>query len=407
MAPKSLSRLSRQSLISVALNWLDNPVLFQQPYLASNRGAFEAADEDYLYTPAEDVESLREIYRSLQKDVKTGSKREIIDRIIEGDWRRGLSLHQWALIDLKHLEDHDTALRWTALRLAPLKDQEDADDGPPKKKRRLDPEPSFPRVEPATFLESLKREISPLVKAHYYLHRLPAPQNLTVLRLYITNQPHTKTQTLMKSSQPDAVRTIYLALPDSCPYVYVAVSGTGASRSKAASSVKLDMAAMKRTILEAIPKAMSRPQERYALENTDVTVRSLRALCNLKGNSGRGDAGGIFNAFAEDVVDNSPLDVLDAREKQQEANINPRFGPQENHTAVDRMHVKFKDLRNPGAMSSTKLLPSPSAVPVNLTFTGSDIFAGLRKLVELGDFVDRDQMPGWMTGESGVTSLTL
>jgi central kinetochore subunit Mis15/CHL4 len=39
---------------------------------------------------------------------------------------------------------------------------------------------------------------------------------------------------------------------------------------------------------------------------------------------------------------------------------------------------------------------------VKLTFHGSHVFAGIRQLVENG-IIDGERMPGWMTGEEGVT----
>ena len=39
---------------------------------------------------------------------------------------------------------------------------------------------------------------------------------------------------------------------------------------------------------------------------------------------------------------------------------------------------------------------------MKLTFQGTHVFAGLRKLAELG-IVDAARMPSWMTGEMGVS----
>jgi central kinetochore subunit Mis15/CHL4 len=39
---------------------------------------------------------------------------------------------------------------------------------------------------------------------------------------------------------------------------------------------------------------------------------------------------------------------------------------------------------------------------VRVAFTGTHVFAGIRQLVEEG-IVDGERMPGWMTGEAGVT----
>ena len=46
--------------------------------------------------------------------------------------------------------------------------------------------------------------------------------------------------------------------------------------------------------------------------------------------------------------------------------------------------------------------PMTWAPHVKMTFCGTDIFAGLRKLVESG-VVNGEKMPGWMTGESTVS----
>ena len=39
---------------------------------------------------------------------------------------------------------------------------------------------------------------------------------------------------------------------------------------------------------------------------------------------------------------------------------------------------------------------------IKLTFRGTHVFAGIRQLVEAGA-IDGERMPGWMTGEEGVT----
>ena len=81
MIPKTLSRLSRSSLVDLATKWLSNPRLFRVPYLTCNRDALEAEEEDYLYEPADDVASLRQIYDELRQDENV-SKREIVERTV-------------------------------------------------------------------------------------------------------------------------------------------------------------------------------------------------------------------------------------------------------------------------------------------------------------------------------------
>jgi len=437
MAPvlvKSLNRLSRNSIIDLALSWLNHQSSCQ-PYLASNRSQVECDEEDYLYLPAENVAALRETYHLLrQQDEKELSKRDIIDRIVEGDWRRGLSLQQLAMIDFAYLEEHDGALKWSALRLVPLSADNDMDGHdcsssalPARKKRRLNHSvaPEYPHSTAASFVAALKAEISPLVKAHYHIHRLPPPFDLSIVRLYIT--PHTAFAPC-RSSVPryarqatDAGRVMYIALPDSCPYIYISLSGslgttTPLSRARGAKdriTAKVDMAAMKKIVLEAIPKALSRPHERWALETTKLTTRSLKTMTTLRGNQKPGTGGGPYGVFVQvdEGPDTSPVDVQPHEARQTdgiEEMVTKRFGtmatPQ--YAPLDRVHVRLEDL--PRTESESRVRRAEDAAPVGLTFRGVDVFMGLRQLAGLGsDFVDMKKMPAWMSGELGMSSLTV
>jgi hypothetical protein len=43
-----------------------------------------------------------------------------------------------------------------------------------------------------------------------------------------------------------------------------------------------------------------------------------------------------------------------------------------------------------------------------MTFTGTDVFRGVKQLAELGpNYVDLDKLPAWMTGELGLSSMTV
>ena len=509
---KSLSRLSRNSLIDLALNWLqDGSQAACGPYLASNRNIEEEAEEDYLYTPAENAEELRKTYESL-KDA-TGSKRDLIDRIVDGDWRRGISLQQLAMIDFQHLQEHENALRWTALKLVPLGSATKENTYPLKRLSKPHKAAPFPRIHPSTFLQSLQREISPLVKAHYYLHRLNSPHNLTILRLYVADTPYAHPRSATESYFTDSARTLYIAFPDSCPYIYVALSGSGGG-GKVGGPSKIDVTALKRTVLEAVPKAFSRAQERYALETTALTARSLSTMCALRGNGRYGGCQGAYSIFADACVDKSPVEAVKERFEEQvinhddstcqgledriitrpenrkrraleetDANVQTpsaedvklvkkrkidvaaRFGttglPDAGRkTSIDTLHIKLEEKLNPtksvaaapsnqpddsgqvqgptkvktrstgltkcslldkfnpeippqrtapdqpwirGAQGNHQQHQDPAApLPVTLTFHGSDVFAGIRKLAEMG-YVDLEKMPAWMTGEECVS----
>jgi central kinetochore subunit Mis15/CHL4 len=518
---KSLSRLPRGSLIDLALKWLDDEnQVTCAPYLACNRNLEEEAEEDYLHTPAESVEELRNLYRAFKTE--PGTKRDIVDRILDGDWRRGISLQQLAMVDFQHLQDNEASLRWTALKLVPLSaaSKETALEHFKQQRNAQGFEP-FPRMHPSAFIRALQHEISPLVKAHYYLHRLPAPHNLTILRLHVADTPYANPTSSTQSHFTDSARTLYITFPDSCPYIYVALSGSGgggAGKSKGTAVPKVDITALKRTVLEAVPKALSRPQQRYALEATALTAKNFSTMCTLRGNGRSGASQGAYSIFADGSAEGGPVEVvrssfeskvsakdeIDAegelqgnkgqavlsrkrkalgernpnlptetaedrkQAKKRKMEVARRFGttgiPDAKHRApIDRLHIKLEagldrpqdedldttsevdanvraqssttnrakrkkgtvlDTFNPQRNGSrpqpqvpTSYLAQYSSPPesaatqtpkasITLTFHGTDVFAGIRTLAEMG-FVDLARMPAWMTGEEGVSTATI
>ncbi|KIX05288.1 uncharacterized protein Z518_06160 [Rhinocladiella mackenziei CBS 650.93] len=437
MAPvlvKSLNRLSREAVIDLALKWLQ-PNRTSTPYLLSNRRLFEADEEDYLHTPAKSIEALRTIYHQLKEESTHISKRDVIDRIVDGDWRRGLSLQQHAMTDFAYLEQNDTALRWSALRLVPLEAEEqklpgDDESQPPTKRRKLSNHENnlkYPQVSAQAFVSALKEEISPLVKADYHLHRMPPPYKLDIIRLYITPHaafgPTRSTIPRRAKYATDAGRVMYIALPDSCPNVYISLSGSsgssgrakGARDSKGRAMAKVDIAAMKKIVLEAIPKALSRPQERWALESTKLTARSLRSICELRGNQRPGTGGGAYSAFAGDsqTPNQSPVDVqirkeVETRDERQIL-VEKRFGQMtgKRHAPLDRVHVKINNVI-PKDLEGYSEWGEEQTGDIGLTFSGGDVFSGLKNLAQLEPgYVDLDKLPAWMTGELGVSSLAV
>lgn len=502
---RSLNRLTKFSLINLALQWLqdDNqPACI--PYLVTNRNLEEEVDEDYLWTPAETIEELRLTYNRMKFE-NTITKRHIIDRILDGDWRRGLSLYQVASIDFQYLSENDKALRWTALKLVPYSDDGDDQEEPLRKRRKINPGP-YPTISPSTFLQNLQHEISPLVKAHYHHYRIRTPENLSLLRVCVSESPYINPQASVQSPLlfTDPSRLIFIALPDSCPYIYVSVSGAtkqSSSTKKKSLPAGMDVASLKRTVLEAIPKALSKAQNRYSLESTSLTARSLSTMLALRGNSGTNAANGVYTIFAKGVVDNSPIDaqrttfaqkILQAceREKDNECDsTHPELSLRSREQGTDRTALAEKSINllqsaNPGsgeakmelkiaaaarfgmaglqqkdtdsteeesASKTTDVLDrlqirldedlfsrtgrrpakahgtphydihpfdqtSPSeqkstathrqdSARMTLTFQGSNVILGIRKLVELGA-IKVDKLPSWMTGEEAISGGT-
>jgi central kinetochore subunit Mis15/CHL4 len=308
---KSLIRLSKPSLIDLTIQWLrEENQATCMPYLVSNRNLEEEVDEDYQWSPAETIDELRLIYNRMRYESNI-NKRYVIDRMLDGDWRRGLSLYQVATIDFQCLTENDKALRWTALKLVPHNADDEADEEPLKKKRKISPA-AYPTISPTTFVRNLQQEIAPLVKAHYHLYRMPGPQNLSILRVCVADSPYANPQSSVDSNFfTDPGRIIFIALPDSCPFIYVSVSGAAnqSEIKQKARSARMDITSLKRAVLEEIPKALSKSNHRYSLEATRLTARSLSTMLTLRGNTGANAANGVYTIFSRSVIDNSPIDA--------------------------------------------------------------------------------------------------
>ncbi|KAI0136943.1 centromere protein Chl4/mis15/CENP-N [Xylariales sp. AK1849] len=473
---KLLNRLSRASLLSLVLDWLaDNNQTVCPPILRDSRDGDDEDDDDDFYPPARSLEELRELYADLQAG--KGSRRDVVDRIIEGDWRRGLTLYQLAMTDLQYLYDHPGSLKWTAYKIQRLKtplDEEDAERAGKADKESL----AVPRFHPSTFLQNLQGEVLPDVKAHYNFDRskdLP----LLLLRIFILDSPYNTGLAVSNrtgeraATSFDASRTVYVAFPDASPHIYISASQstafttTGESRS------------LRSLIIEGIPKALSRPRERYTLRPTNLSTKNLSSLLHTRGAGRSNAAAGGWGIYAEDDKKDSPLNLLlptppvsetpsseeataaankrrrasepeqdryERYAKRAKAVAQARFGNSakvDDGKGVERVDIMIEDpfpnasdvsdpaaeernaevtqssKRSKGRRSGVELefakaqegddnaatdgVPEGSWKPkVRLTFHGSHVFAGIRQLVEAG-IIDGERMPGWMTGEEGVT----
>ena len=450
---KLLYRLSRSALLSLVLDWLDERNQENiAPYVLRTD---EIDDDQELYTPCSSLLSLREHYIDLQS--LKGSKRDVTDRIIEGDWRNGLSLYQLAMADMQYLYDHPSSQKWTAFKIVRLSPSTSEDKMP-----------SLPRFHPATFLRNLQREVLPDIKAHYNLDRhstLP----LLILRIFILESPYNTSLALTSTkSKPQAMfdssKTFYVAFPDASPYIYVSLATTPyLSAALGPSPTTSDSQSLRRLLLEVVPKAFSRPRERYKLESTSLSARNLDALVERRG-GGRGNAAaggwGLYALDDRDGKDNPLNRQLPAPEmevvvvgKRKELGLKRkrsedegmakrrkmvawgRFG--ESAKVDDGKGIERLDIRLDESFPITESVDEvASEVPaadrkkskgrrstislqldriededitgegwrpdLRVTFHGQHIFAGIRELVEAG-IIDGENMPGWMTGEEGVS----
>jgi central kinetochore subunit Mis15/CHL4 len=461
-----LYRLTRPSILSLVLDWLDERNQeTSAPYLQSSDD--EDDDEQDFYPPASSVAALSEIYTDLQG--RKGSKRDVVDRILEGDWRDGLSLYQLAMADMQYLYDHPASQKWTALKIVRLSGEASATNEKGH--------PSIPRFHPATFLRNLQRETLPDVKVHYNLDRHPTLP-LLILRVFILESPYNTGLALhpaKERSALDASKTFYVAFPDFSPYIYVSLATTISSAPGSVSS-SADNKSLRKLMLEGIPKAFSKPRDRFKLEGTSLSVKNLDALVERRGGGRTNATGGGWSVYAEDKKKESdnPLNVQlltpelsileeDGEEDKDSASkksgmkrkrvedefvvkrrklvAKGRFGNSakaDDGKGIERLDIRLEDLfpavsaspdeeiepveagdrarntqKQKGRRSTITLeldrtndedeLAGDGWRPdIRVTFHGQHVFAGIRELVETG-IVDGEKMPGWLTGEEGVS----
>jgi len=427
-----LSKLSRPSLLSLASEWCQEENFATcGPYISTGEEADD--DPEAPYTAAESLDEVQELYEESLPSRK-GTKREVLDRILEGDWRHGISLLQLAMAETRSILDHPTALRWGAMRFA--KPGTSASQIP-------NASAHLPHFHLQTFLLNLHRELSPLAKSHYYAHR-PQKYPLTLIRLSLHQTPYTTPGPLATTSP----KSLFLAFPHATPFLYLSSTS--------------DSNALHDILLDAVPRALSRPDDRWEIRSTALVARSLDALISMRG-CGRGiGCQGGWSVYGEgdglevgpaeygtvvgekklvpkeddgvgDGKENVPPGVgvkpsfqhMDNRrglgfgqKKRLKRVAEGRFGvsaEEEDGMGLQRFDVKIEDAFSTDVdsgeadvdNSSTAMGEGSSEKPwkpsVKLSFQGSHVFAGIRKLVESG-IIDGKKLPGWMTGEAGVSN---
>jgi central kinetochore subunit Mis15/CHL4 len=462
---RTFTKLSRQSLVSLAQQWLSKKNRdFCRPYLISDRRDAEDEDDEELYEPAQSYEELQEAYRELA--ARKGGRREVLDRILEGDWRTGISMYQLATAEIQYLLDHPNALRWTAKRLTKIPNARSAVTD----MEVTNDSDHLPRFQAQTFMANLARELTPLMKAHYLITRIKTSP-MTLLRVYIHDSPYSTQGSLAAdTSSTDSAKAVFFVWPNGSPFVYSSLATlTG-------QVVGDDGRHLRDIVQQAIPRAFSRPSARYQLTSTNFTTKSLDALLTYRGPGKSNAATGGWSIFQDHSFSQNALDFIttqrgDGQDKHSldkttngvtkpgpgrpkraaDSTATPeakrrkevaagRFGTSaqpDDGQGLERFEVRIDDpfpavagaigeqqegdTSNVDAQAGNRTRKGrPSLldrtaedlediqneegwVPnVRVTFQGTHVFAGIRHLVEEG-IIDGEKMPGWMTGEAGVT----
>ncbi|OBT94127.1 hypothetical protein VE01_07055 [Pseudogymnoascus verrucosus] len=429
--PRILSKLSRPALISLTLDWLDdrNQPL-SAPYLASADDSSDDLHAGDFYPPHSSLEDLREFYTDLQST--RGTRTALLDRLLTGDYRHGLTLYQLAMADTLILQTHPTSQKWSAYALTPSHPSA----------------PPIPRFHPPTFLKALQRALPPDIKAHYNLDRPPGLP-LLLLRVMLLDTPYATTPSL------SGAKVVYVAFPDASPHIFLSAASSPPTTGTATTANENTARDLRRTLIACLPTALSRPRARYTLASTNLSARSLEAMIALRGGGRTGKAQGGWGGYALSgrKAGDTPLESVAPvlREVVGGTNRNvagevgklvgggEKDGKEEEGEEVDLLHEvpegRGKGMKrplDPGAetakrrrlIAQARFGDVPSAPlelvdvriedpfpgekeggwcpSVRVVFRGSDVFKGVRGLVERG-VVEGEKMPGWMTGEGGVS----
>ncbi|KAK4188834.1 centromere protein Chl4/mis15/CENP-N [Podospora australis] len=463
--PKLLSKLPRQSLISLALDWLSEENLPLCPPFLSSTSDYDSDDgSSDFYPPLPTVEALRQEYHSLLS--QKGSKKDIIDRILKGDWRKGLTLYQVAMVDLQVLYESASSVSWSAYRIAPLTASADDEE---KEEEVVDKESlRIPRFHPSSFLRALQGEILSDMKVHFTFDRHKALP-LLILRVFLLDSPYGNTGTSSKEATMGKV--VFVSFPDGSPHIFISKASTFTLAAAATIASNGGQArgageskSLRTLLVEGIPKALSRPRERVTLLSTNLTTKNLEGMVHRKGGGRQNFAGGGWGGYADEKRKESPLDTVmpktaeeegsetetEGRQKRERGHIIGRAEREEEQARRRAKKVAKARFGDTGKMGDGKgvervdiVLEDPFKGPrrgnpkgggdkgadgdgdvemgdgddsgngegegeddfrpnVRLTFHGSHVFAGIRQFVEAG-IIDGEKMPGWMTDEEGVT----
>ncbi|KAI6779798.1 uncharacterized protein J7T54_003722 [Emericellopsis cladophorae] len=401
---KSLARLSREALLSLALDWLDEYAIQNSiPYLLPKRDE-EDEDMDDLYPPCRSVNELRQLYVNMRQ--LKGSKRDVVSRITEGDWRHGLTLFQLAMADFAYLDEHQTSQRWSSYQILPLQPPTRSTDEEDEEVLKVDKESlRVPRFHPATFLQQLQDQILPDVKAHYHFHRT-ANLPVLLLRIFVVHFGVNDSNALQAKNSGQEEASFDGSKTSRNLWALLDKRGSGRTNASGGGwNIYVNEKEQKNPIdsiltLPSSSKNDSKGRKReWPLNQAQQEDKRAKVVAEARfGGSSTMDDGRGVERVEVVLQDTFPQQDLTG---DLEDDVDGRSGDDpRRRSKVDTVLLQAQSTLDDEAADATA--SSTWAPPIKIAFTGSHVFAGIRQLVEAG-IVDGERMPGWMTGEEGVT----
>ncbi|KAF8458935.1 centromere protein Chl4/mis15/CENP-N [Terfezia claveryi] len=385
---KLLLKPSKNTLCEIAIDWLDNPQLG-----APHPPPEGLDDDDEDRAGEQSVEDLKGVYEKM-KAASSVSRKAVIERIVERDWNQGLNLWQIAQLECRCIADNAIVHKWTAGRLL--------------LQGLADSEAALPRFQASSFVYNLQTIIKPMIRSHCHTFKY-TELSLVIIRI----QLHESAGNAQAYAElPPSKRVIFCAFPENTPFIFW---NTG---------VKDPLRAI---LLDSLAPAMSRPGQRFELKSTSLTAKSLSTMVHMRSSTRSSHALGAWSLYADDKIDNSPLDTgfdvmnggNEGKDKESEDTMaeaerarskrrkiaGGRFGTSGidgDGRGIEKLEVTIQDkmpvLSGEGGAEDGNRSFRPT---VTVTFEGVHVFAGIRKMVEVG-LIDGLSMPSWMTGEDGV-----
>ncbi|CCE65491.1 hypothetical protein TPHA_0L01360 [Tetrapisispora phaffii CBS 4417] len=365
--------------------------------------------------------SVKEISRTLDLLQQTKARRRVLAKqILFEYWPNGLNLFQIAQVDCYILINKENNNKWVSSTAWKSN----------KEKFTLN-------IDPEELILDVQKELSKFYFSSLYIFRYPSlPLVVCRIQLYDLNNSFLKSisdktrnkNSDMSTTSIDIDKSVNKDLISRQPF-YVAIPDNSSTLIHSA-----DRDTYAQMIMQSIQKAVSKREHIIFKSDNDPPVKSLHSINILKGISRDSNSLGPWSVYSKGSFDISPLNNItkhisvkgkrtytetDASDDEEFGDIKRirlenNFQRFKGHFSdqLDNYQDKttyYKSLVPIEKISFTLKNTLPGTdddVSINFKLQGNDIFGGLHELADK-KLVNSAKVPGWLTGENGISSGTI